>query len=165
MTLLLGQNVNSYGNDLENQDRFATMARQVNEIDGIRRIRFMTSNPKDFTDDVMAAMAQCERVMPSCHLAMRSAQTRVIRRMNRHYTKEEAIALVRRIRDEVPSAVITTDIIYRFPERPRRIFRIRWTWSGPAGSIPRSHLLFEAPRDACGGDGGSDPGRDQARQA
>ena len=120
---LLGQNVNSYGNDLEDGIDFATLLRQVNEIDGIRRIRFMTSNPKDFTDDVIRAMAQCEKVMPSCHLAMQSGSTRVIRRMNRHYTKEEAIALVRRIRDEVPGAVITTDIIVGFPGETEEDFQ------------------------------------------
>jgi tRNA-2-methylthio-N6-dimethylallyladenosine synthase len=112
---LLGQNVNSYGNDLEDGISFASLLRQVNEIDGIKRIRFMTSNPKDFTDDVILAMQECERVMPSCHLAMQSGSTRIIKKMNRHYTKEQAIDLVTKIKKEVPGAVVTTDIIVGFP--------------------------------------------------
>ncbi len=124
---LLGQNVNSYGNDLRDESRpeitFANLLKQVNAIDGIERIRFMTSNPKDFTDDVIEAMRDLEHVMPSVHLAMQSGSTRVLKRMNRHYTKEEAIGLVKKIKDTVPDVAVTTDIIVGFPGETEEDFQ------------------------------------------
>lgn len=113
---LLGQNVNSYGNDIEEEDiNFANLLREINKIEGLERIRFMSSNPKDFTDDVILAMKESEKVMPSLHLALQSGSSSVLKRMNRHYTKEEAIALINKIREQIPEIAITTDLIVGFP--------------------------------------------------
>lgn len=120
---LLGQNVNSYGNDLGEDITFAGLLRTLNTVPGLERIRFMTSNPKDFTDDIITAMRECEHVMPSVHMAVQSGSTRIIKRMNRHYTKEEAIALVQKIRAGVPDIAITTDIIVGFPGETEEDFQ------------------------------------------
>ncbi len=120
---LLGQNVNSYGNDLKNGDNFAKLLRQVNEIEGLKRIRFMSSNPKDFTDEVISAMKESDKVMPSLHLALQSGSSRILKKMNRHYTKEEAIDLVKKIKEEIPGIAITTDIIVGFPGETEEDFQ------------------------------------------
>ena len=112
---LLGQNVNSYGNDRADDDHFADLLRDANAIDGLRRIRFMTSHPKDFTDEVIEAIAECEKVCPAIHLAVQSGSTAVLKAMHRGYTKEHIIALVQKIRAQIPEAAITTDIIVGFP--------------------------------------------------
>lgn len=120
---LLGQNVNSYGNDLEEGVNFPALLKSLNEIEGLERIRFMTSNPKDFTDELIACMRDLDKVMPSCHLAVQSGSTEVLRRMNRHYTKEEAIELIQKIKREVPDAAVTTDIIVGFPGETEEDFQ------------------------------------------
>lgn len=113
--MLLGQNVNSYGNDRHDGYGFADLLRDVNQIGGLRRIRFMTSHPKDMSDAVIEAIATCEKVCPSIHLAIQSGSTRVLKAMHRGYTKEQIIALVQKIRDRIPHVSITTDIIVGFP--------------------------------------------------
>ncbi|MSS19637.1 tRNA (N6-isopentenyl adenosine(37)-C2)-methylthiotransferase MiaB [Eubacteriaceae bacterium RF-744-FAT-4] len=113
--MLLGQNVNSYGNDRHDGYGFADLLRDVNQIEGLRRIRFMTSHPKDMSDAVIEAIATCEKVCPSIHLAIQSGSTRVLKAMHRGYTKEQIIALVQKIRDRIPHVSITTDIIVGFP--------------------------------------------------
>lgn len=113
--MLLGQNVNSYGKDLSQNIDFADLLQQVNEIEGLDRIRFMTSHPRDFTDKLIDILASCERVCEHYHLPVQAGSTRILKKMNRGYSKEEYLRLVEKIRDKVPQASITTDIIVGFP--------------------------------------------------
>lgn len=113
--MLLGQNVNSYGKNLDNQVTFATLLRQVNEIEGLKRIRFMTSHPKDLSDELIDAMAECEKVCCHLHLPLQSGSSSILQKMNRHYTKEGYLELVDRIRKKLPDISLTTDIIVGFP--------------------------------------------------
>ncbi|PJI10145.1 MULTISPECIES: tRNA (N6-isopentenyl adenosine(37)-C2)-methylthiotransferase MiaB [Clostridium] len=112
---LLGQNVNSYGKGLEEEINFADLLRRLNKIDGISRIRFMTSHPKDLTDDVIKAVAECDKVCEHIHLPVQSGSSRILKKMNRHYTREDYISLVNKIKSGVKDAAITTDIIVGFP--------------------------------------------------
>ncbi|NMM62687.1 tRNA (N6-isopentenyl adenosine(37)-C2)-methylthiotransferase MiaB [Clostridium sp. P21] len=112
---LLGQNVNSYGKDLEPKLSFADLLKRINEIEGLQRIKFMTPHPKDFTQDVLDAIAQCDNVCEQVHLPVQSGSSRILKKMNRHYTKEQYLDLVRRIRETIPDVSITTDIIVGFP--------------------------------------------------
>ena len=111
---LLGQNVNSYGRDLYGEPRFADLLRAVGKT-GIERLRFTSSNPKDLNDDVIAAMAETEAVMPHLHLAVQSGSTRILKAMNRSYTREEYLDLVSRLRFAMPDIALSTDIIVGFP--------------------------------------------------
>jgi len=111
---LLGQNVNSYGRDLYGEPRFAELLRKVGET-GIERIRFTSSNPKDLSDETIAAMAETPGVMPQLHLAVQSGSTRVLKAMNRSYTREGYLDLVRRLRAAMPDIALSTDIIVGFP--------------------------------------------------
>lgn len=111
---LLGQNVNSYGKDIENMS-FAKLLRGVNEIEGIERIRFMTSHPKDLTLDVIEAVKECKKICEHIHLPVQSGSTDLLKKMNRKYTKEQYIDLVNKIKKEIPDIAITTDIIVGFP--------------------------------------------------
>ena len=112
---LLGQNVNSYGKGLEENITFADLLRKVNEIDGIERIRFMTSHPKDLSDDLIYAMRDCDKVCNHIHLPFQAGNNEILRRMNRKYTKEHYLNLVEKIRKEIPDIALTTDIIVGFP--------------------------------------------------
>ncbi len=111
---LLGQNVNSYGRDLYGEPRFAELLRAVGST-GIERIRFTSSNPKDLSDETIAAMAQTPGVMPQLHLAVQSGSTRILKAMNRSYTRDEYLDLVRRLRAAMPDIALSTDIIVGFP--------------------------------------------------
>ena len=111
---LLGQNVNSYGRDLYGEPRFADLLRAVGET-GIERLRFTSSNPKDLNDDVIAAMAETSAVMPHLHLAVQSGSTRILKAMNRSYTREGYLELVGRLRRAMPDIALSTDIIVGFP--------------------------------------------------
>ncbi|MBO5197329.1 MAG: tRNA (N6-isopentenyl adenosine(37)-C2)-methylthiotransferase MiaB [Lachnospiraceae bacterium] len=113
--MLLGQNVNSYGKTLAEPVSFAKLLRMVNEVEGIRRIRFMTSHPKDLSDELIQAMAECEKVCMHLHLPVQSGSSRILKAMNRRYTKEDYLALVDRIKAAMPSISLTTDIIVGFP--------------------------------------------------
>ena len=114
--MLLGQNVNSYGKNLSQETiHFGELLRQVNEIKGIRRIRFMTSHPKDLSDDLIAAMRDCEKVCRHLHLPLQSGSSRILKLMNRRYTKEQYLMLAERIRQAMPDISLTTDIIVGFP--------------------------------------------------
>ncbi len=112
---LLGQNVNSYGKDLENGVSFAQLIRMVNSIEGDFVIRFMTSHPKDANDELFAAMRDCEKCEKHLHLPLQSGSDRILKAMNRHYDSEKYLALVDRVREYVPDIVLTTDIIVGFP--------------------------------------------------
>lgn len=113
--MLLGQNVNSYGKNLKNPVTFAELLRRVNEIEGLERIRFMTSHPKDLSDELIQAMKECDKVCVHLHLPLQSGSSRILKAMNRRYTKEDYLSLVERIREAMPQISLTTDIIVGFP--------------------------------------------------
>jgi len=112
---LLGQNVNSYGKDLSEEVRFSDLLYRINEIPGIERIRFMTSHPKDLSDDLIKAIKECKEVCEHIHLPVQSGSTSILKKMNRNYTKEHYLNLVEKIYQEIPGVSITTDIIVGFP--------------------------------------------------
>ncbi len=113
--MLLGQNVNSYGNDAPGELSFPRLLQEVEKIDGIRRIRFMTSHPKDLSDELIEVMASSGKICRHLHLPVQSGSTSLLKRMNRHYTAEQYLALVERLRKAMPDLAITTDIIVGFP--------------------------------------------------
>ena len=117
--ILLGQNVNSYGKNLDNPISFAELLRRVEEIDGIDRIRFMTSHPKDLSDELIDVMASSKKICKHLHLPLQSGSSRILREMNRHYTKESYLELALKIRERIPDIAITTDIIVGFPGETR----------------------------------------------
>ena len=121
--MLLGQNVNSYGKTLADKLSFAELLRQVNEIPGLQRIRFMTSHPKDLSEELIAAMAECGKVCQHLHLPLQSGSTEILRKMNRRYTKEGYLELVSRIRERMPDISLTTDIIVGFPGETEEDFQ------------------------------------------
>ena len=110
--MLLGQNVNSYGKNLEHPITFAQL---LKEIEKLKRIRFMTSHPKDLSDELIEVMAESKKICPHLHLPLQSGSSRVLKEMNRRYTKESYLALVDRIREKLPDISLTTDIIVGFP--------------------------------------------------
>jgi len=112
---LLGQNVNSYGKTFDYNFTFADLLREVNKINGIERIRFMTSHPKDLSDDLIRAMAELDKVCEQLHLPVQSGSSKILKSMNRKYTKEDYLRLVEKIRKAIPDIAITTDIIVGFP--------------------------------------------------
>ena len=112
---LLGQNVNSYGKDADFNMDFADLLREVNKVSGIKRIRFMTSHPKDMTDRLIDAMAECDKVMPQLHLPFQAGSSRILEKMNRRYTKEQYLALVEKVRAKLGNISMTSDIIVGFP--------------------------------------------------
>ena len=113
--MLLGQNVNSYGKNLEEPMTFAQLLREVNKIEGLERIRFMTSHPKDLSDELIEAMRDCEKVCNHLHLPLQSGSSRILKLMNRHYDKERYLMLVDKLRAAIPDIALTTDIIVGFP--------------------------------------------------
>lgn len=112
---LLGQNVNSYGKGLDGDMSFAKLLRMIDDIDGIERIRFMTSHPKDLSDDLIFAVRDLSKVCKHIHLPVQSGSTRLLKVMNRNYTKEKYIELIEKIRYYIPNIAISTDIIVGFP--------------------------------------------------
>jgi tRNA-2-methylthio-N6-dimethylallyladenosine synthase len=117
--MLLGQNVNSYGKGLENPISFAELLQEVEKIDGLERIRFMTPHPKDLSDDLIEVMKHSKKICRHIHLPMQSGSSRILKEMNRHYTKESYLDLALKIRRELPDVAITTDIIVGFPGETR----------------------------------------------
>ena len=113
--MLLGQNVNSYGKNLDTPVSFATLLQEVEKIDGIERIRFMTSHPKDLSDELIEVMKHSKKICRHLHLPLQSGSTRILEKMNRRYTKESYLALVEKLRKEIPDLALTTDIIVGFP--------------------------------------------------
>ena len=121
--MLLGQNVNSYGKNLEHPVTFAELLRQVEQIDGLRRIRFMTSHPKDLSDELIQVMADSKKICRHLHLPLQSGSSRLLKIMNRRYTKEAYVALADRIRTAIPDIALTTDIIVGFPGETEEDFQ------------------------------------------
>ena len=113
--MLLGQNVNSYGRGLDEEITFADLLRKVAGIDGIERIRFMTSHPKDLSDELIDVIADTPKICRHIHLPLQSGSSRILESMNRHYTKEQYIDLALKIRKRIPDIAITTDIIIGYP--------------------------------------------------
>ena len=113
--MLLGQNVNSYGKNLENPMTFAELLREIEKIHGLKRIRFMTSHPKDLSDDLIEVMKASEKICSHLHLPLQSGSSRLLNIMNRHYTKEHYLELVEKVRAAIPEIAITTDLIVGFP--------------------------------------------------
>ena len=113
--MLLGQNVNSYGKNLETPVSFAALLEQVAQIDGLKRIRFMTSHPKDLSDELIDVMVRYPKICRHIHLPLQSGSSRVLKVMNRRYTKEQYLALTEKIRQAIPDISLTTDIIVGFP--------------------------------------------------
>ena len=131
--MLLGQNVNSYlrtekENDIhfeeyEGVNSFATLLRAINKIDKIERIRFISPHPKDFTDDVIQAIRDCEKVCKLIHLPLQSGSTKVLDEMNRKYTKEQYLSLVEKMKMIIPNVTFSTDIIVGFPGETEEDFK------------------------------------------
>jgi tRNA-2-methylthio-N6-dimethylallyladenosine synthase len=121
--MLLGQNVNSYGKTLKEPVSFASLLRQVSQIEGIERIRFMTSHPKDLSDELIETMGDCNKICRHLHLPLQSGSSRILQQMNRHYTKEQYLQLTRRIRNCMPDISLTTDIIVGFPGETEEDFQ------------------------------------------
>ncbi len=113
--MLLGQNVNSYGKDLSEPCSFARLIEEVAKVPGIRRVRFMTPHPKDFSDELIQTIRDYPNIARHVHLPLQSGNSGTLKRMNRHYTKEQYIALAQKIRREIPDVSITADIIVGFP--------------------------------------------------
>lgn len=113
--MLLGQNVNSYGKNLEEPVTFAQLLKEIEKIEGLERIRFMTSHPKDLSDELIAVMGQSKKICRHLHLPLQSGSSRILKLMNRKYTKESYLDLVDRIRKGCPDISLTTDIIVGFP--------------------------------------------------
>ena len=113
--MLLGQNVNSYGKNLEHPMTFAGLLREIEKIDGLERIRFMTSHPKDLSDELIEVMGESKKICRHLHLPLQSGSSRILKEMNRHYTKEDYLKLVDKIRAACPDISLTTDIIVGFP--------------------------------------------------
>jgi tRNA-2-methylthio-N6-dimethylallyladenosine synthase len=112
---LLGQNVNSYGVEFGDKQAFGKLLRACGEIEGLERVRFTSPHPKDFTDDVIVAMAETPNVMPQLHMPLQSGSDRVLKAMRRSYRTDKYLGIIDRVRDAMPDAAITTDIIVGFP--------------------------------------------------
>ena len=121
--MLLGQNVNSYGKNLENPMTFAKLLTEIEKIEGLERIRFMTSHPKDLSDELIEVMANSKKICKHLHLPLQSGSSRILKVMNRRYDKEQYLALVERIKKAIPDIGLTTDIIVGFPGETEEDFQ------------------------------------------
>ncbi|MFC5665569.1 tRNA (N6-isopentenyl adenosine(37)-C2)-methylthiotransferase MiaB [Kitasatospora misakiensis] len=112
---LLGQNVNAYGSDLGDREAFSKLLRAAGQVEGLERIRFTSPHPRDFTDDVIAAMAETPNVMHQLHMPLQSGSDRVLKAMRRSYRQDRFLGIIRKVREAMPDAAISTDIIVGFP--------------------------------------------------
>ena len=112
---LLGQNVNAYGVDFGDRGAFAKLLRQCGEVQGLERVRFMSPHPRDFTDDVIDAMAQTKNIMPHLHMPLQSGSDKILQAMRRSYRADRYLGIIEKVRTAMPDAAITTDIIVGFP--------------------------------------------------
>lgn len=143
---LLGQNVNSYGKDLPNNVTFATLLNEIAKLPRKFRLRFMTSHPKDLTEDIIDAIAACPNICDNVHLPVQSGSTEILRKMNRHYTREDYLALVEKIRSKIPDVGITTDIMVGFPGETEEDFATPWIWFAGQSSVQLSALSTHAEK-------------------
>lgn len=120
---LLGQNVNAYGVDFGDRAAFANLLRECGKIEGLERVRFMSPHPRDFTDDVIDAMAQTSNVMPHLHMPLQSGSDRILQAMRRSYRSDRYLGILERVRSAMPNASITTDIIVGFPGETQEDFQ------------------------------------------
>ncbi|GAA2079682.1 tRNA (N6-isopentenyl adenosine(37)-C2)-methylthiotransferase MiaB [Aeromicrobium halocynthiae] len=120
---LLGQNVNSYGVEFGDRLAFGKLLRACGQVEGLERVRFTSPHPKDFTDDVIAAMAETPNVMPQLHMPLQSGSDRVLKAMRRSYRREKYLGILERVRAAMPDAAITTDIIVGFPGETEEDFQ------------------------------------------
>ncbi|NLC97483.1 MAG: tRNA (N6-isopentenyl adenosine(37)-C2)-methylthiotransferase MiaB [Actinomycetales bacterium] len=120
---LLGQNVNSYGVEFGDREAFSKLLRACGEIEGLERVRFTSPHPKDFTDDVIAAMVETPNVMPQLHMPLQSGSDKVLKEMRRSYRRSKFLGILERVRDVMPQAAITTDIIVGFPGETEEDFQ------------------------------------------
>ena len=121
--MLLGQNVNSYGKNLETPITFAQLLQKINAIEGLQRIRFMTSHPKDLSDELIETMKNCKKVCNYIHLPVQSGSSEILKRMNRRYTKQQYLELVKKLKTAIPDITISTDIIVGFPGETEQDFQ------------------------------------------
>ncbi len=130
--ILLGQNVNSYlvaekwketGEEYKGINSFATLLNAINKINGIERIRFISPHPKDFTDDVIEAIAKCEKVCKLIHLPLQSGSTKILKSMNRKYSKEQYLTLVEKMQNKIPNLTLSTDVIVGFAGETEEDFK------------------------------------------
>jgi len=121
--MLLGQNVNSYGKNLDEPMSFAGLLQKIEKIDGLKRIRFMTSHPKDLSDELIEIMKHSTKICRHLHLPLQSGSSRILKRMNRYYTKEEYLILAEKLQKEIPDISLTTDIIVGFPGETEEDFQ------------------------------------------
>ncbi|MBR0028451.1 MAG: tRNA (N6-isopentenyl adenosine(37)-C2)-methylthiotransferase MiaB [Clostridia bacterium] len=119
---LLGQNVNSYGKDLDIDIDFADLMRMVNDIEGVERIRFMTSHPKDLSDKLIETMAECDKVCKQLHLPFQAGSNKILKQMNRGYTKEEYLEKIAKVKKAIPNISLSTDVIVGFPTETNEDF-------------------------------------------
>ena len=120
---LLGQNVNSYGKDLDREIDFADLMKMVNDIPGVKRIRFMTSHPKDLSDKLIYAIRDCDKVCKQLHLPFQAGSDRVLKEMNRRYTKEQYLEKIEKVKREIPEISLSTDVIVGFPTETAEDFK------------------------------------------
>lgn len=120
--VLLGQNVNSYGKDFKNGDNFAKLLTEICKVEGDFIVRFVSPHPRDFTDDVIDVIAKNEKISRCLHLPLQSGSTKILRKMNRGYTKEKYIALAEKIKEKIPDVALTADIIVGFPSETEEDF-------------------------------------------
>ncbi|MBC5683292.1 tRNA (N6-isopentenyl adenosine(37)-C2)-methylthiotransferase MiaB [Ruminococcus hominis] len=121
--MLLGQNVNSYGKNLDEPMTFAQLLQEIEKIEGLERIRFMTSHPKDLSDELIEVMAHSKKICKHLHLPVQSGSTDILKKMNRRYTKEQYLLLVEKIKKAIPDISLTTDIIVGFPGETEEDFQ------------------------------------------
>lgn len=120
---LLGQNVNAYGVDFGDREAFATLIRECGQVEGLERVRFMSPHPRDFTDDVIEAMAQTSNAMPHLHMPLQSGSNKVLQQMRRSYRTDRYLGIIERVRHAIPESQITTDIIVGFPGETEEDFQ------------------------------------------
>ncbi len=120
---LLGQNVNSYGKTLDEKLDFSDLLYEINKIENLERIRFMTSHPKDISSRLIEAMKDCSKVCEHIHLPVQSGSSKILKSMNRHYSKEQYLQLVKNFKEQIPNITITTDIIVGFPGETEEDFQ------------------------------------------
>lgn len=132
---LLGQNVNAYGVDFGDRSAFAKLLRDCGKVDGLERVRFMSPHPRDFTDDVIEAMAETENVMPHLHMPLQSGSDRILQAMRRSYRVDRYRAIIEKVRAAMPAATITTDVIVGFPGESEEDFKATYDLCDEVGFL------------------------------